>query len=185
MSISKYPLICFHYLNVAPLKNEVMKSSFSCHWFSGPSAAPQNLRSIHTTSTSIFVIWDEVFPDEQNGIIISYNVSYWAIRIGSAGPFFSKLVRAPTRHVNLTGLTKDMHYNIIVLASTIKGDGIYSNPKTLRTNEDSKSVFFNYVNKITRYSFLLLITSCGNITKIGSGPLPSKTVLVWIQLHTG
>lgn len=171
MSISKYPLICFHYLNVAPLKNEVMKSSFSCHWFSGPSAAPQNLRSIHTTSTSIFVIWDEVFPDEQNGIIISYNVSYWAIRIGSAGPFFSKLVRAPTRHVNLTGLTKDMHYNISVLASTIIGDGIYSHPQTFRTNEDSKFVCYNYAtfeSKLTRYRFLLMIRMFAIANAIGS-----------------
>ena len=90
-------------------------------------------------------MWDEVSPDERNGIIISYNVSYRRIPgAGSAGPFFSKLVMAPIRHVNLTGLTKDMHYNISVLASTSKGDGNYSDPKTFRTNEDSKSVFFNH-----------------------------------------
>ena len=90
-------------------------------------------------------MWDEVSPYERNGIIISYNVSYRAIpEAGSAGPFFSKLVMAPTRHVNLTDLTKDMHYKISVLASTCKGDGNYSDPKTFRTNEDSKSVFFNH-----------------------------------------
>ena len=100
------------------------------------------MRSINTTSTSIFVTWEEVLPDEQNGIIISYNVSYRAIpEAGSAGPLFSKLVMAPTRRVNLTDLTRDMHYNVSVLASTIKGDGKYRNPKKLRTNEDSKSVF--------------------------------------------
>ena len=90
-------------------------------------------------------MWDKVSPDEQNGEIISYNVSYRTIpEAGSAGPFFSKLVMAPTRHVNLTDLTKDMHSKISVLASTRKGDGSYSDPKTLRTNEDSKSVFFNH-----------------------------------------
>ena len=90
-------------------------------------------------------MWDEVSPDERNGIIKSYNVSYRAIPgAGSAGPFFSKLVMARIRYVNLTGLTKDMHYNISVLASTSKGDGNYSDPKTFRTNEDSKSVFFNH-----------------------------------------
>ena len=146
-----------------------------------------NLRPINTTSTSIFVMWDEVLPDEQNGIIISYNVSYRAIpEAGSAGPFFSKLVTAPTRHVNLTGLTKDMHYNVSVLASTIKGKGSYSNPETFRTNEDSKSVFFNNVtfeNKLTRYSFLLIITSCDDIKKIRSGPLffLMNTVTYWLN----
>lgn len=91
-------------------------------------------------------MWDEVLPDEQNGIIIRYNVSYQAIpEAGSAGPIFTIIVKAPTRQVYLTVLTKDMYYNISVLASTIKGDGIYSSPKTFRTKEDSKSVFFNYV----------------------------------------
>ena len=105
------------------------------------------MRSINTTSTSIFVRWDEVLPDEQNGIIISYKVSYRAIpEAGSAGPFYFTKVMAPSRQVNLTSLTKDMHYNVSVLASTIKGDGNYSDPKTLRTNEDSKSFFFNYAN---------------------------------------
>ena len=91
-------------------------------------------------------MWDEVLPDEQNGIIIRYNVSYQAIpEAGSAGPIYTIIVKAPTRQVNLTVLTKDMYYNISVLASTIKGDGIYSSRKTFRTKEDSKSVFFNYV----------------------------------------
>ena len=90
-------------------------------------------------------MWNEVSPNEQNGIIVSYNVSYRAIlENGSAGSFSSELVMAPTRHTNLSGLTKDMHYNVSVLASTVKGDGIYSDPRTFRTNEDSKSLFFNY-----------------------------------------
>ena len=110
--------------------------------FSEPSGPPRNVDVKSTTSTSILVTWDEVLPDLQNGIIISYNVSYQAVaEAGSAGPIYLTKVKAPTRQVNLTGLTKDMHYNVSVLASTIKGDGNYSNPKTFRTNEDSKSFF--------------------------------------------
>ena len=108
-------------------------------------------------------MWDEVLPEEQNGIIISYTVRYQAIpEAGSAGPFFSKLVMAPARQVNLTDLTKDMHYNVSVLASTSKGDGNYSNPKTLKTNEDSKSVFFNHVtfeSKLRKNRFLFVINN--------------------------
>ena len=43
-------------------------------------------------------MWDEVLPDEQNGIIIRYNVSYQAIpEAGSAGPIYTIIVKAPTR----------------------------------------------------------------------------------------
>ena len=140
--------------------------------FSEPSGAPQNVGEHSVTSTSILVMWDEVSPELQNGIIISYNVSYQAIpEAGSAGPINSTIVKAPTRQVNLTGLTKDMHYNISVLASTMKGDGIYSHPQTFRTNEDSKFVFYNYAtfeSKLMRYRFLLMITMFAIINGIGS-----------------
>ena len=85
-------------------------------------------------------MWKEVRSAEQNGIIVCYNVSYRAVlENGSGGAIVYKLIDAPKLYVNLTGLTKDVHYSISVLASTIKGDGNYSNPKTFRTNEDSKS----------------------------------------------
>ena len=140
--------------------------------FSEPSGAPQNVGGHSVTSTSILVMWDEVSPELRNGIIISYNVSYQAVvEAGSAGPINSTIVKAPIRQVNLTGLTKDMHYNISVLASTIKGDGIYSHPQTFRTNEDSKFVFYNYAtfeSKLMRYRFLLMITMFAIINGIGS-----------------
>ena len=140
--------------------------------FSEPSGAPQNVDVNSTTSTSILVMWDDVSLELQNGNIISYNVSYQAIpEAGSAGPINSTIVKAPTRQVNLTGLTKDMHYNISVLASTIIGDGIYSHPQTFRTNEDSKFVFYNYAtfeSKLTRYRFLLMIRMFAITNAIGS-----------------
>ncbi|PFX12870.1 Protein sidekick-2 [Stylophora pistillata] len=86
-----------------------------------PSGAPQNLSVANTTSTSIFVMWKEVRSAEQNGIIVRYNVSYRAVlENGSGGAIVYKLIDAPKLYVNLTGLTKDMHYSISVLASTIK-----------------------------------------------------------------
>lgn len=120
-------------------------SAFSSLFISEPSGAPKNLSLGNTTSTSIFVMWEAVSRAEQNGIIISYNVSYRLILgNGSGGPINSTLVSAPKMYVNLTGLIKDMYYNISVLASTRKGDGIYSNPKKFRTNEDSKSLLYYY-----------------------------------------
>ena len=104
-----------------------------------PSSAPPNLRVNDTTSTSILVTWSEVPVEDRNGIIISYNVSYQAMVDGSST--FTKQISAPALQANLTGLIKDTSYSISVLASTIEGDGSYSNATIVQTNQDSKSLF--------------------------------------------
>ena len=79
---------------------------------------------------------------DRNGIITSYNVSYQAIREDGLNTSINTTkVNAPALKANLTGLIKDTEYSIRVLASTIKGDGNYSGPINVQTNQDSKSAF--------------------------------------------
>ena len=52
------------------------------------------------------------------------------------GPFNTTTVF--TKEVNLTGLIKNESYNVSVLATTVKGDGPYSDPKEFTTNEGGK-----------------------------------------------
>ena len=99
-----------------------------------PHAPPQNVRENSTTSTSIFVKWDDVPSEDQNGIIISYTVRYRAV--SAEGPFNTTTVMR--KEANLTGLIKDEFYNVSVLATTVKGDGPYSYPKIFVTNENSE-----------------------------------------------
>lgn len=107
-------------------------------FLSGPSAPPKNLKLNDTTSTSLFVKWSEVPDADKNGIIISYTVSYQAI--GSL-LVENTTVYAPTREANLTGLIKNMNYSVRVLASTVKGDGNYSDPDVFLTNQDGELAF--------------------------------------------
>ena len=100
----------------------------------GPHAPPQNVSENSTTSTSIFVKWNDVPPKDQNGIIISYTVRYRSVSL--EGPFNTTTVF--TKEANLTGLIKDESYNVSVLATTDKGDGPYSDPAIFTTNEDRK-----------------------------------------------
>ncbi|CAH3030418.1 unnamed protein product, partial [Porites evermanni] len=97
-----------------------------------PHAPPQNIRANSTTSTSIFVEWDDVPSEDQNGIIRNYTVRYRAV--GALGPFDTTKVF--TKEANLTGLIKDESYNVSVLATTDKGNGPYSVPIILTTNEN-------------------------------------------------
>ena len=91
------------------------------------------MREYNTTSTSIFVIWDDVPSEDQNGIIRRYTVRYRSVRV--EGPFNTTTVF--TKEANLTGLIKDESYNVSVLATTNKGDGPYSDPAIFTTNENS------------------------------------------------
>ena len=92
------------------------------------------MRENSTTSASIFVKWDDVPSENQNGIIRSYTVRYRSVSV--EGPFTTTTVF--TKEANLTGLIKDESYNVSVLVTTGKGNGPYSVPIILTTNENSE-----------------------------------------------
>ena len=100
-----------------------------------PNAPPVNVHGHNTSSTSIWVDWETVPVADQNGIILSYTVSYTAL---SAGIPRTAVVSAPTTHVTLRGLEEYTNYSILVFASTVKGDGNASDPIIVTTDEDSK-----------------------------------------------
>ena len=104
----------------------------------------------NTSSTSIIVSWDEVPPDQQNGIITGYTITYQSQtqndnRNVSAGP--------NDRRKNITGLKEYVDYNIRVFASTVKGIGPQSSPVlVVRTDQDSK--LFSEVKLLAFFLFL-------------------------------
>ena len=89
----------------------------------------------NASSTSIFVQWGNVPPDNQNGIIVSYTVSYTAL---SGGSEQAKVVKAPATDTTLTGLNEFTNYSITVFASTSKAGGNESEPIIVITDEDSE-----------------------------------------------
>ena len=100
-----------------------------------PSAPPVNVQGHNTSSTSIRVDWDTVPVADQNGIILTYTVTYMAF---PGGIPMTAVVSAPTTHVTLSSLEEYTNYSILVFASTVKGDGNASDAIIVRTDEDSK-----------------------------------------------
>ena len=100
-----------------------------------PNAPPVNVQGHNISSTSIWVDWDTVPVADQNGIILSYTVTYTALPGGIPQ---TAVVSAPISHVTLRGLEEHTNYSILVFASTVKGDGNASNPIIVTTDEDSK-----------------------------------------------
>ena len=100
-----------------------------------PNAPPADIRGHNTSSTSILVQWGEVPAADQNGIILSYTVTYKALPNGIE---LTKNVTAPTTEATLTDLNEFTNYSITVFASTGKGGGNVSAPIIVITDEDSK-----------------------------------------------
>ena len=104
-------------------------------FFLEPNAPPVNVQGHNISSTSIWVHWRTVPVANQNGIILSYTVTYTALP-GSISR--TAIVSAPTTNLALRGLEEHTNYSILVFASTVKGDGNASDPIIVSTNEDSK-----------------------------------------------
>ena len=103
--------------------------------FTEPNAPPFNVQGDSTSSTSVLVQWNNVPAADQNGVILSYTVTYKALPDGSPQ---IKVVSAPVSEATLTGLNEYTNYSITVFASTIKGGGRISAPIFVITDEDSK-----------------------------------------------
>ncbi|XP_015768424.1 PREDICTED: uncharacterized protein LOC107347066 isoform X8 [Acropora digitifera] len=101
-----------------------------------PSAPPANVSGHNTSSSSIFVQWDQVPAAHQNGAILYYTVTYRALPSGSVQ---TNNVTAPANQTTLTGLNKYTNYSITVFASTCKGAGNVSAPFFIVTDEDRPS----------------------------------------------
>ena len=81
------------------------------------------------------VQWGDVPAADQNGIILSYTVNY---RMLPGGINLTNKVDALATEATLMDLNEHTNYTITVFASTVKGDGIVSEPITLRTDEASE-----------------------------------------------
>ena len=102
---------------------------------SEPNAAPLNVEGHNTSSTSIFVTWDDVPAADKNGIITSYNITYHSLTENHSN---STTVDHPDRQVTLMGLREFVNYSITVSASTKIGPGPASKRIIVSTGEDSE-----------------------------------------------
>ena len=100
-----------------------------------PNAPPAKVTGNNETSTSIFVQWDEVPADNQNGVIVNYTVTYTELPSGSS---LDEVAIVPKRNITLVLLKKFTDYSITVFASTSKGGGNRSDPIFVITDEDSE-----------------------------------------------
>ena len=102
---------------------------------SEPDGTPQNVKGQNRSSTSIIVMWEEVPVVEQNGIITRYTITYKSQTENDNG---NVQVNGSVRQTELTNLKEYVNYNITMFSSTVKGDGLASDPTVVRTDQDGK-----------------------------------------------
>uniref|UniRef100_A0A2A4JBT0 Hemolin n=1 Tax=Heliothis virescens TaxID=7102 RepID=A0A2A4JBT0_HELVI len=107
-----------------------------------PSRGPVDVSANATSSTTVVVLWGDIPPPEQNGLIEGYKVCYAAI-VPPPRPEQKKVEcqavpSNQTHTITLTELRKYVVYQIQVLGYTRLGDGALSDPPvTVRTFEDT------------------------------------------------
>ena len=111
--------------------------------FTEPNAPPADVQGHNKSSTSIQVQWGNVPAADQNGIILSYTVTYKASPDGS---LLTRKVSAPAMQATLTGLNEYTNYSITVFATTSKGNGNISTPIIVMTDEDSKFMRIHFIS---------------------------------------
>ena len=111
----------------------------------GAAVAPSNVRASAESSTVISVQWDGLTPCRLvNGLIVKYRVQYTAQPDGMTQSIDQAIARGDYKtaaETSLTGLTPFTNHTIRVAAVNEEGDvGIYSDPMTEQTLEDSKII---------------------------------------------
>ena len=114
--------------------------------------------------------WGSVPPPDQNGIILSYTVTYQALPGGSPRTI---VVNTPITEAKLTELNPNTNYSITVFASTVKGDGSVSTPIAVLTDLNRKftqplSYCFNSFSKTFPIKLFCLLSE-SSISIINNG----------------
>ena len=99
-----------------------------------PDAGPSNISAIDSSSSSIFVTWDDVPAEHQNGIITGYTV--YIRKHGSNGGWSHEEING--KNWRKSGLDLWTIYDIMIAAKTSVGEGVKSVVVSVRTGEDGK-----------------------------------------------
>ena len=105
---------------------------------SEPSAPPDNVQALTSSSTAILVIWDPVPEIDRNGIITQYEVEFNHSIVHEIPTSNLTTTSGSQLMVELQGLEEYVEYSIRVRAYTSMGSGPFSVAVMNRTLEDGE-----------------------------------------------
>ena len=124
----------------------LVNTSLIAFLYLAPTAPPQNVTELSITSVSINVCFDPPTLIDQNGIITSFNLTYFGSPFQTDSVTINILVE-PTAYPldetvcsNLTNLQQNNNYNITVIAINSRGPGPISQSIIVTTNEAGENI---------------------------------------------
>jgi len=103
-----------------------------------PSAPPDNVQALTSSSTAILVMWDLVPEIDRNGIITQYEVEFNQSTFTEISTSNLTTTNGSQLMVELEGLEEYVEYSVRVQAYTSVGPGPFSLAVLTRTLEDGK-----------------------------------------------
>ncbi|XP_037790412.1 tyrosine-protein phosphatase Lar-like [Penaeus monodon] len=103
-----------------------------------PGAPPSNIRAAAEDSETIHVEWEPPPEDKQHGKITHYKLMYVNNTRPDSDASVITISDPTQRDYLITNLQKWTEYRVWMLAGTIIGDGVKSDPQLVRTDEDAK-----------------------------------------------
>ena len=91
-----------------------------------PPVAPSNIKAEAETDSKITVTWNLLSPEEAQGFVLSYTVSYKAE--SGLDDSMEKIVPGTRNTVLIEGLDANQEYTIVMWANTSAGMGQASSP---------------------------------------------------------
>ncbi|CAH3119189.1 unnamed protein product, partial [Porites lobata] len=143
---------------------------------SGPSHPPVNVSGERLSSTSLFIYWAPVPLQHRGGLILGYNVSLW-----TPGNDSSTNITLTTEReeIPIKGLDKFTPYLVTVSAFNEFGDGVFSDPIEIWTDEDGRyKNTFKFIDLIESPGIAHVINTA-SYTEIGSHTLLAAVLGVW------
>ena len=102
-----------------------------------PSGRPTITEATAISPTEIVMSWNEVYPIDQNGIIIIYEVDYQPVQVFN-GSMTVDVVNTTNTTILLSNLHEAVQYNMTVRAYTSIGPGPFSSHVLSFTQEARK-----------------------------------------------
>ncbi|XP_060087639.1 receptor-type tyrosine-protein phosphatase F isoform X7 [Heteronotia binoei] len=106
---------------------------------STPSAPPQEVECVSTSSTTIRVSWVPPPAQSRNGVITQYSIAYQAMEGEDSTKHVVEGIGHERSSWDISNLEKWTEYKVWVRAHTDVGPGPESNPVLVRTDEDVPS----------------------------------------------
>uniref|UniRef100_T1IT66 Down syndrome cell adhesion molecule-like protein Dscam2 n=1 Tax=Strigamia maritima TaxID=126957 RepID=T1IT66_STRMM len=100
-----------------------------------PRSPPQEIRCSTLSSHSVYVVWDNLPPEDVNGLLLGYKVFYKALQKWNIG--VEQWNTTSVSRLALQQLQANTNYSFEVLAYTKIGDGVRSEPVYCMTYQEA------------------------------------------------